>query len=189
MRNSNGIFGARAGYNQQFGSFVLGLEGDISSFRSNKSSTRTGNPFFPFAGNAVSPAFATFNTTVSTDWLATARLRAGFAVDRALFYATGGAAFGNVKFKNREREFSNNGLGFGNESSAVSKTKTGWALGVGAEYAITSNVLLSAEYLHVDLGSVTASGRVTSNNTRTATLNFRTKVKSEIGRVGLSYKF
>jgi opacity protein-like surface antigen len=33
----------------------------------------------------------------------------------------------------------------------------GWAVGAGAEYAITRNFTLKAEYLYVDLGDVTAN--------------------------------
>lgn len=87
IAGSNAIFGAKLGYNQQWGSFVLGLEGDFSSFRFNKSAMTTGNPFDIVLPPAT-PNVANFNTSVSTKWLATVRPRFGYAADQALFYAT-----------------------------------------------------------------------------------------------------
>src|SRR5579872_1675759 len=180
ISGTNAIFGGKIGYNQQFKAWLLGIEADFSSFHFNKSVTATGNPFPGFAAGT-----ATFNTNVSSDWLATIRPRIGYAFDRALVYATGGVAFGKVSFTNTEQEFSFNGTGFGNEASSASQIRVGWAAGAGFDYALTPNWILSAEYLHVDLGSINASGLVTSGNTATATLNFSTKVRSDIARVGV----
>jgi outer membrane immunogenic protein len=187
VKASNAIFGGKAGYNQQWGSVVLGIEGDLSWFRVNKSAITTGNPF-PECG-CGSPAFATFNTNVSTSWLATVRPRVGYAADHALFYATGGAAFSKVSFSNTYVGFSPFGSGLENEASSASQTKTGWAAGAGVDYAVTRNWILSAEYLHVDLGSINAAGVVTTGNPNTATLNFSTKLQSDIVRGGVAYKF
>jgi hypothetical protein len=48
---------------------------------------------------------------------------------------------------------------------------------------------VSVEYLHVDLGSIAASGLVTTGDANTATMNFSTKVRSDLARGGISYKF
>lgn len=184
ITQANAIFGGKIGYNLQFSTWVIGIETDFSSFRFNTSTTATGNPFVGFDDGT-----ATFNTSVSSDWLATIRPRIGYTYGRTLFYGTAGAAFGKVSFSNTEREYSSNGSGFGVESSAVSKTKTGWAAGAGMDYALAPHWILSAEYLHVDLGSISASGLVTSNDTATATLNFSTRLRSDIVRAGIAYKF
>lgn len=178
------IFGGKLGYNQQFNAVVAGLEVDFSYFRFDRSTTASG---FPFPGFPTFPA--TITTSVTTDWLATIRPRLGYAFDRTLVYATGGLAIAKVSVSNSDREFAPNGLFFGNEASSASKTKAGWALGGGVEYALTPNWILSAEYLHIDLGNVDASGTVTSSNAATATLNFSTKVKSDLVRAGIAYKF
>jgi outer membrane immunogenic protein len=183
--DTNAIFGVKAGYNQQWGAWVLGLEGDVSSFHFNPTVANSGNPFittFP-AGSAQ------MSTNVETSWLATIRGRAGYAVDHWLFYATGGAAFANVKFSNTYRGFSPHGSGFEFEASSVSQNKVGWAAGAGFDFAVTPRWVLSAEYLHVDLGSVTASGLDTTGSANTATLNFSTKVTSDLVRAGAAYKF
>ncbi len=188
ISGSNAIFGGKIGYNQQWGSFVLGLEGDISSFRFNESATTTGNPFDVVLPPAV-PNVANFNTNVSTTWLATARARIGYAADRVLFFATGGAAFAKVSFSNAYQGHSPHGAGDEFEASSASQTKTGWAAGGGIDYALAKNWIVSVEYLHVDLGSIAAYGLVTTGNGNTATMNFSTKMQSDLVRGGVSYKF
>src|SRR6185295_90023 len=72
--------GAYAGYNYQVSpNFVLGVEGD---FQGNSSSA---NFYYP-----------TFDVTprIQQNWLAALNGRLGIAYDRALFYAIGGAAWG-----------------------------------------------------------------------------------------------
>ena len=118
------------------------------------------------------------------------RLRAGFAVDKALFYATGGAAFGDVRFSNSYVGFSPLGFGFEFERATASQTKTGWTAGGGIDYAVMSrDLILSAEYLHVDLGSITAAGLVTTGGASTATFNYSTKLRTDLVRFGAAYKF
>jgi outer membrane immunogenic protein len=183
---TNAIFGVKAGYNQQWGAFVLGLEGDISSFRFNPTVLAVGNPFvtFPGAGSAQ------MLTNVHTSWLATIRGRAGYAVDHWLFYATGGAAFADVRYSNSYTAFSPRGAGFDFEAASASQTRTGWTAGAGVDYALNPHWILSGEYLHVDLGSIAAAGGVTTQfNSRTAIFNFSTKVTSDIVRFGAAYKF
>ncbi len=185
LSQTNAIFGLKGGYNQQWGAWVLGVEADVSSFHFNPTVANTGNPFitFPGAGNAQ------ISTNVETSWLATIRGRAGYAVDHWLFYATGGAAFANVKYSDTYRGFSPHGSGFEFETASASQTRVGWAAGAGIDFAVTPRWVLSAEYLHVDLGSVTAAGLDTTGSPNTATFNFSTKVTSDIGRVGAAYKF
>jgi outer membrane immunogenic protein len=186
MSRTNAIFGAKAGYNQQWNAFVLGLEGDISWFHFDQTVTNVGNPFVTFPGSGS----AQISTNVETSWLATIRGRAGFALDHWLFYGTGGAAFANVKYSNSYKAFSPHGAGFDFEAATASETEAGWAAGGGIDYAINPHLILSAEYLHVDLGTITASGGVTTQfAARTATFNFSTRVTSDLVRVGAAYKF
>jgi outer membrane immunogenic protein len=187
LSGSSAIFGAKLGYNHQWGSYVAGLEADYSSFHFNKSAHTTGNPF-------ISPAYAfgsaEFDTNVSTSWLATVRARVGYAVDRAFFYGTAGAAFAKVDFSNTYHAFSPLGLGFDDEAISASKTKVGWVAGAGIDYALTTNWIVSVEYLHVDLGSIETSGLLTTQfGAPNATFTFSTKLTSDIVRGGIAYKF
>ncbi len=186
LSQTNVIFGGKIGFNQQLpGSWLVGIEADVSSLRFSQSAAKTGNPFvtYPFG-------FATFNTSVSTDWVATVRPRIGYAFDRALIYGTGGVAFGNEKFANTYADQASHGFGLGSASSAASAVKVGWAAGAGIDYALPQNWILSVEYLHIDLGNIHASGAVTdSGGPINSSLHFSSKLQSDIVRVGLAYKF
>lgn len=187
LSETHAVFGGKLGYNWQWNAFVFGLEGDIASFRFNKSVAARPTSD-PFPSNPHPLNAAAFDSNVSTSWLATIRGRTGYAVDNTLFYVTGGAAFANVGFSNAYVGRSPNGFGLEFESASTSQTRLGWAVGAGIDYAVAANWIVSVEYLHVDVGSTTATGSVVED-TRTATFNFSTKLTSDIVRGGISYKF
>jgi outer membrane immunogenic protein len=90
-RRSGVIGGGQIGYNWQVNQFVLGVEADAvgSGLKgSTASASRTiGAPIF-----AV-PVTQTVTVDFGhVEWMASFRGRAGFAVNQALFYVTGGAA-------------------------------------------------------------------------------------------------
>jgi outer membrane immunogenic protein len=124
---SGGLIGGTVGYNWQFGTWVVGLEGDID-WANVKGSTATG--------------CVTGNCTSENTWLGTARGRVGYAFDRWMPYITGGAAFGDVQASQP---------GF----TGMSSTQVGWTVGAGVEFAVVNNVTAKVEYLHYDLGSFT----------------------------------
>jgi outer membrane immunogenic protein len=186
---STATFGGKIGYNWQRDSYVVGIEGDFSSFRLAKSAAPTGNPFLSAPPYLF--GFANFETNVSSDWLATVRGRFGYARDKAYFYATAGAAFSRVSFSSTYVAQSPLGLMLDVESSSATKTKVGWAAGAGIDYALSTHWIASVEYLHVDLGSLNSSGVTSSTGggTNTATLNYSTKLTGDILRGGIAYKF
>lgn len=73
---SGGLIGGTVGYNWQFGTWVLGLEGDADW--ANISGSLTG-------------------TSAKANFLSTIRGRVGYSFDRWMPYVTGGLAVGNVK--------------------------------------------------------------------------------------------
>lgn len=83
-------------------------------------------------------------------WLGTIQGRAGYAMDRALFYAHGGAAFGHT-----EQKIKYNIGGGGDTIDLASSDKTGYVIGAGIEYALTDTVSLKTEYSYYDLGKDT----------------------------------
>lgn len=185
MHGTNAVFSARAGYNKQWGGWVLGLEADVSSRLIAESNT-SGNPFITFPGSGLAGIAASANTS----WLATVRPRIGYAADRVLVYATGGAAFGRVQFVDAYKGFSPLGSGFEFGLATASQVRAGWSAGVGVEYAVSEHWILSAEYLHFDLGSIAAAAAVTTQfSGSNATFNFSTKVSGDIARGGIAYKF
>ena len=142
---STPVGGIQAGYNRQFGNFVAGLEVDASwiDAKDTKNYSRIDpGPFMPGV---------TANSSLRSelDWLATARLRAGGVVfDRALIFATGGLAAGQVK-----NAFAANipDIGYSPQPWTSKGVDWGYTVGAGLEYAFTKNVTAKVEYLHFDL--------------------------------------
>ena len=151
FNTKGGLVGGTLGYNYQMGQVVLGLEGDGSWSNIRGSGTC-------LAG--------TITCGVKNDWLATARGRLGYAVDRFMPYITGGAAFGDIK---------TSAAGFADSTT----TKTGWTAGGGVEAKISGPWSAKVEYLYVDLGRGGSIGVPASDSS----------FKSNIVRAGLNYHF
>lgn len=133
--NSDGfVGGAHIGYNFQSDSLVFGIvaDGEFSDISGDQD----------FGGSPDS-------SEVEIDWLASVRLRAGFAWDRMLIFGTGGLAVGGVHMTDIDDI---------NGSDSSNETAVGYTVGGGAEFAVTEALSISAEYRFTDLGD-------TSNNT------------------------
>jgi outer membrane immunogenic protein len=106
-----------------------------------------------------------------------------------LLYGSGGLAVADVKASYLFTDT----FDTARESATVSSTRYGWTAGVGGEYALMNGWSIKAECLHVDLGRAST----TSTNLTTVTFGpFPTSVfthivnlTSDIGRVGINYKF
>jgi outer membrane immunogenic protein len=145
---------------------VFGIEDDISWV--NKKGSAPDLP--PFSINAVS--------TTQENWLDTLRGRIGFAWDRTLIYATGGAAFAGAEVTVCAL------AGCLSESNSV----TGWTAGGGVEYAFLSDWSVKIEYLYADFGSPQffnppirlGAGTVVTRDVR---------LTDNIVRAGVNYRF
>jgi outer membrane immunogenic protein len=139
--NPQGVIGgAHVGYNLQINQWVVGLEGSVDGTSVNRT---------VFAG-AFCPLFCG-NVTTKAEIQGSIRGRAGIAFDRVLIYATGGAAFAGIKnFYNTNITIP--ALPGGPLFGSVSKTRTGWTVGGGIEYAVTNNWSVGAEYRYSDFG-------------------------------------
>ena len=138
----NGVIGgAHIGYNFSTQSLpflggalgaggVFGVEGDVDG------TSARGN--YGLGGIAVS---------TRDNIQGSIRGRLGFAVDRTLFYATGGAAFGGL-----HNSYVNTITG---GTDTFSRTRVGYTVGGGVEYAITNNWSIRAEYRYTDFGHYT----------------------------------
>lgn len=85
--------------------------------------------------------------TYDIDWMATARVRAGFLpTERLLVYGTGGLAFANIKTGGTFE-------GDASRSYDDSEIEIGGVIGAGVEFAITNNFSIKTEYLHYDFNS------------------------------------
>ena len=82
--DNGGVVGGTVGANFQTGEFVFGVEGDWDYSAIN-------------TGTSATICSVTGTCQLGNNWLATVRARAGWAVDRVLFYGTAGGAFANVQ--------------------------------------------------------------------------------------------
>lgn len=149
------VGGGTLGYNLQTGTWVWGLEADFDM------STMKGSADCPGG-----------SCETKNSWLATARGRIGYAGwNNWLPYFTGGLAMGDIKATSP----------FG----SASKTKLGYTLGAGIEYAFMSNWSAKLEYLYADLGSFDCGVSCGAPGTATDNVSF----KANLVRAGLNYRF
>ncbi len=183
------VGGAQIGYNWQFApTWVLGVEADFQAFNLSGSVDRT----ILEATSELTPQVT--HTKVSADWLFTLRGRLGYAFDRLFVYGTGGLAVAKVNFQQTNAfpgRFPGDPALFQADSFSASDTKTGWTAGGGVEYAFLNNWSVKAEYLHVDLGSI--SGISTTPGLVAPFLPIQyshtTDFKADIVRAGINYRF
>ena len=150
--------GPTVGANMQFDAFVIGIEGDVDGMGTDGTTTIC-NPV---------------NCETKNTWLATLRGRAGYAVDRVLFYGTAGGAFGNIQTNTSGTSFQK-------------KSEPGWTAGAGVEVAFADHWTARAEYLFVDLENAKFATVLPppSGAASTTTVKFNDNVV----RVGVDYKF
>jgi outer membrane immunogenic protein len=164
-RGSSVIGGAQAGCNWQFTpSWVFGVEGDINWLDLKRS--------HDFRATVLGED-TVGSLTTKLRWLTTVRGRLGYAWDRSMLYVTGGLAGGDV---NSSFSFVRGGTTF---SWSTSDTRWGWTVGAGYEYAFTRTISGKLEYLHFDLGSVSAVSSPWTGNA---------KVSGDLVRVGINVK-
>lgn len=185
--NSDGFTGGvQAGYNYQFGQIVVGVEADINYIDGKKSVSAINFGTFPTFGTAVVSA----NASSGIEYLGTVRARLGFAADRFLVYVTGGLAYGEVT--------NSGGIGVTGGplngafwAGSKSDLRVGYALGGGAEYAFTNNVIFGVEAIYYDLGDNTAT--IGGTNALTTATNLfaiqRVETSGVMARARLNYKF
>jgi len=204
--------GGDVGCDYQFGAWVVGVEGDWRSM--NKDGPGTFVPYGPTTAAGVTPGIpfvapvalpggvvATgFNTanwlSAKERWLATARLRAGYAVDKWLFFASGGVAWAKI-----DTEFFCLANGFpgvtpANCAAEQHDRRTGWTVGAGVEYApavLKGHWTVRAEYLYVRIPSyntLTSPSLVTGTAGNAIPLNVSNgQIDNHMVRFGLAYKF
>ena len=188
------LAGGEAGFNYQFGSFVVGIEGNFDWTNA--------------AGAVTCPNafFFTCNAKLNDIGMVTGRL--GYAVDRSLFYIKGGYATAETVLDDRYNPDSqailfNLGPGIPNlapvpcpgpaflatfGASRISGCPVdhgkgrldGWTIGGGFEFALTPNWSAKAEYMFYDLSG---------NITQPAAGPEKVEVTGSLVRLGVNYRF
>ncbi|MEI9805540.1 MAG: outer membrane protein [Pseudolabrys sp.] len=152
-----GLVGGTLGYNFQSGSWIFGVEGDVDA------------TWIKGSDNIAGGICGGVGCQTSNTWLGTARGRIGSTLGRLMPYLTGGAAVGNIKMTPAT-------------GGSATKTKLGWTVGSGFEYAFQEGWSGKIEYLYVDLGKATCDAAVCGVDTDV-------KFKTSIVRLGVNYRF
>jgi len=184
------VVGLHAGYNYQVGSWLMGVEGDISGTKLSASQTSPVLTFFNVPP-ICTPAGSTCGSATLAEnirWLGSVRGRLGYAWGPSLFYVTGGAAWANVS---RNATMFNSLIPSSNFPVSATSNQLGAVVGAGYEWMLSSNWLLRGEFLHYMFKqSSTLSNTLTigAGNDFTAN-NSWSHFNVNVARLGLSYKF
>ena len=178
--------GGFVGYRIQFGTMVVGIEGDANAKSASSSYTSSDSNTF---------RYETFTGSVKQGADGSIRGRFGFLVTPTwLVYGTGGVAFGSVS-----GSYGYTANSFGCCASVTgggswSTTRTGATGGAGIEALITQSLTLRLEYRYTDLGRFsetvplsTVCGGICSSPTSAASISLHPTFQAV--RVGLGYNF
>jgi outer membrane immunogenic protein len=160
------VGGGQAGYNYQWGYFVVGVEGDATSIRLND---KKFDPNFPGGTFSTLDGSAVYDVTG----------RAGFVYNSLFFYFKGGGAWTNIA-----ASVDNSAGGFGG-GRAYTGHYNGTVYGGGLEWYVFPAWSVKAEYQRFDLGSQNAVLRTPANGT----FRYSNGVSIDVWTVGLNYHF
>ena len=160
-----GLVGGTVGYNWQVSSFVFGFEGDASwvgEYGSHLDDGAVGNP--------------AFTSSTKETWVATARVRAGYAVNNLLFYGTGGYAAAGVEAGIKDS-------GTNAVLASATSTRSGWTAGGGLEWGFAPNWSAKFEYLYMKFDSA-AFNTLAGEGARSSI-----PLDDNVVRAGINYRF
>lgn len=121
------LLGGQVGYNHQWGSMVIGVEGELAYSWADGTSDVVA---FPVPGAAIATNDNEFT------YLGSIAGRLGYAMDRTLFYAKGGVGFTKLSMSDSEVALNASG----------SESLTGWTVGAGIEQALNDKWSIRGEY-------------------------------------------
>jgi outer membrane immunogenic protein len=141
LNGSSAIGGLLLGYTHQINWLALGLEGDVGWMNASSNVT---------SGSAARTNIDGYTSNkLSQDINGHVRGRIGYASGPMLVFVAGGLAVTSTKL-NLEGYYPLEGA----ITEEASQTLVGGSIGGGAEYAIKNNLLVRAEYIYDDYGSV-----------------------------------
>ena len=174
------IYGFHAGAQGQWGAWVLGIEAAYSACFRECRTVSALLPAPPFAADRFGEHKITNIFTVGP--------RLGFAWDRWMIFATGGAAAADIK---AQYCVASTGLcGLSASTQNGQSTHWGWFAGGGFEYMVHKgalvDVILGVEYQHYDVGEKTTFCFVAACNT--PGFDYNTSAVGDIVRARLTIK-
>ena len=163
------VGGGQVGCNYQFApNWVIGIEGDGSAA--------------DIKGDATATVLGITGTAhARTDWIASVTGRVGWAADRWLIYAKGGAAWAGDNYSADVPIFI--------EHIATTETRAGWTVGGGVEWAFWQNWSAKVEYDFYDFGThgVTFTGTIFGVPEVVPGINVKETISTV--KFGINYRF
>ena len=185
--NYSGVVGGgQIGANYQLpNNWVIGVEADVDWSNLKGVSSICNLP----VGLLTSGCSA---DSTKIDDFGTVRGRLGYAASTALFYATGGWAWGHSATTSTVTCFGAScpapGPAVIGGVSSASATPNGWVVGGGIEYAFNRNWTLRLEYLHFEFSGIGETFSTTVNGAASTTVSSTTSY-DDVVRVGINYLF
>lgn len=181
---SSFLGGAHGGYNWTQGPFLFGFEADIQGLHLN-SPMVAGLTYVPPPAPPGVTDLASAHALVQ--WYGTLRGRVGATFGPLLVFVTGGLAYGDVELRSA---FSAFGL---STFAQAQETKVGGVAGLGLEYMVIPNVMLTFNYQYVDLGKINIASSTAgfTNCCGAATLSQSASVHAQFqtAMIGFSWRF
>ena len=173
--STGGLAGGEIGYNWQSGAFLVGVEGQLAW------SGIKGNDAGQFSAGAFPGV-----TAVDADnlrWEGALLARAGYTIDRWMFFFEGGYAFGSIQHTNTPP------VGAGLPVDRFNVSANGLTGGGGVAYAITNNVSAKFEYRYTNFNGYNRPGLTTTGLTVNGQLPYTTETTYSVVTLGLDFKF
>jgi opacity protein-like surface antigen len=190
-RINGAVAGGQAGYNWQFGHWLVGVEADAQG------TVQRAMPAFICPGAICNPAgggapLSVDNQDHRLDWFTTLRSRFGTTVTTdAIVYTTGGLAIGGMShfgWINPDVDANGSPIVDGSSTNVLGRTvRLGWTIGAGVEARLIGNWTGKIEYLHLDFGNASVAA-VNSNLAPPIGVELRTRITDEVVRFGFNYK-
>lgn len=175
------VAGGQVGYNWVSGNWVYGLEADMSWSGMKDTVMQT-----PIIQNNGTPWAGTLTVSQKITSFGTLRGRIGQDVgNNVLIFGSGGLAWGTVK-TNLNSDFRPQGNV--QYPASQSKTKLGWTLGGGVEWAFNPTTTFKVEYLYVNLGKQSITANPVPANPPFQ-VYYDWKAKAHIVRAGVNFLF
>jgi opacity protein-like surface antigen len=163
---SGALGGGQLGYNYQFSTWLLGIEGEFDGTTAQGTTN--------FVDSTTSTALA---VTSDHRWYSTVSGRLGYVMGSLLVFAKAGGAWMNADY---QFSVTNGGV---TAASSINSTRSGWNAGVGLEYLLSPRWSAKFEYDYLGFGSNTV-GLITPLGNGAS---FKTDV-NEV-KIGLNYHF
>jgi outer membrane immunogenic protein len=186
-----GIYG---GYNWQVAPlWIVGIEGDVAWAKNNKNHAGIPGGWTPTGPG--SPGLDSSN--VKETWDAGIRGRLGFLINPSvLLFAAGGASWSKLEASAHCGSpwtvgYCLGGGPFIGTTETISKTMTGWTVGGGIEWMLTSHWLVRGEYRYTQYGTLSGTffpgfnGANLNGDALSASVNLNTHT----ALLGAAYKF